>query len=80
MAYQSPLPLSTGSTSLGALCSMGDATFSRPVSPNDRFPSFAMIQLIMVLPSWVLASPRRCLLWPPPPFLRQDLQLGSLYV
>ena len=57
MPYQSPLPLSTGSTSLGALCSMADATFSRLVSPNDRFPSFAMIQLIMVLPSWVLAFP-----------------------
>ena len=34
-------PLSIGSTSLGALCSMGDATFAHLVSPGGRFPSYA---------------------------------------
>ena len=65
--------LPTGSTSLGALCSMGDVTFARLVSPGGRFPSYAMIQLCMVLPSLVLDSPGRCLLWHTSPFLRQDL-------
>ena len=35
--------LSTGSTSLGALCSKGGATFARPASPGDKFPSYAMM-------------------------------------
>ena len=45
------MPLSTGSTSSGALCSMGDATFARPMSPNGMFLSNAMMQLCMALPN-----------------------------
>ena len=40
----------TGSTSLGALCSMGDSTLSRPMSPGGMFPSYATMQLCMVFP------------------------------
>ena len=43
------LSLSTSSTSSGALCSMGDATFARPMSPSGMFPSYAIMQLCMVL-------------------------------
>ena len=47
----SPLPMSTGSTSLGSLHSMGDATFARPMSSDGRFLSYAMMQLCMVFPN-----------------------------
>ena len=41
----------TGSTSSGTLCAMSDATFSRPMSPSGMFPSYAMMQFYMALPS-----------------------------
>ena len=45
------LSLSTSSTSSGALCSMGDATFTRPMSPSGMFPSYAMMQFCTALPN-----------------------------
>ena len=35
--------LSTGSTSLGAPCFRGGATFAHPMSPSGKFPSYAMM-------------------------------------
>ena len=35
--------LSTGGTSLGALCSRGGATFACLVSLDGKFPSYAMM-------------------------------------
>ena len=43
--------LPTGSTSSGALYSMGDATFVRPMSPNGMFLSNATMQFCMALPN-----------------------------
>ena len=43
--------LPIGSTSSGALYSMGDATFARPMSPSGVFPSYATMQFCMALPS-----------------------------
>ena len=65
--------LFTGSTSSGAPCSKGGVIFALPVFPSGKFPSYAMMQLCMVLTSLVLDSPGRCLLWHTSPFLRQDL-------
>ena len=45
------MSLSIGSTSLGAPCSMDDATFACPMSLGGRFPSYAMMQFYMALPS-----------------------------
>ena len=41
--------LSTGGTSLGALCSRGGATFARPVSPDGKFPSYTIMLSCKVL-------------------------------
>ena len=72
--------LLTGSTSLGALCSMGGTKFFRPVFPGGKFPSCTTRQFCMVPPNLVIASPGRHLLWHLSPFLRPNLQPGSLSV
>ena len=43
--------LCTGSTSSGAPCSRGGATFARLVSLGGKFPSYSMIRSYKVLPN-----------------------------
>ena len=63
------VPLSIGSISSGALCSMGGATFARLASPGSRFLSFAMKRSCRVLPNYVLTFPGKGSIVAPVTFL-----------